>query len=118
MMTWFTAWPLLGFPFFIICLVSSIPTFHYKGLAFGGVEVREWLLDRFLLPVIPGPFEDRILDWFSHTSSLVEWLLVAFVAININALLLPFLYYFVGGLIRISNYLSRKSYEAKQGAVR
>ncbi len=118
MMTWFSAWPLAASPFFIISLVSAIPTFVYKGGTLGGLPIREWILDHLLLPVLPAAIEDRILDWFSHASYLEEWLLVAFVAININAALLPLLYYLVGGLIRINNYLTRKSYEAKQSAVR
>lgn len=118
MLTWFQVWPILGMPFFFVSLVSAIPTLPLFGRSFGGGMIREWLLNFFLLPVLPTRFEDQLLDWFSTATPVQEWLLVALVALNLNALLLPGLYGVAKALIAISGWYTRTNLSMKTNTLR
>jgi hypothetical protein len=118
MLTWFQVWPILGMPFFCISLISAIPTFPFFGRCFGGGMIREWLLNVLLLPVLPARFEDHLLDWFTQATPLQEWLLVALVAINLNAVVLPVLYGVAKACIAISGWYTRTTLSLKTNTLR
>lgn len=118
MITWLQAWPLMAAPFVLISLLAALPTITFQSRTLGGLSFRQWFLDHFLLPVIPSMFEDRVLNWFSSAGTLDEWLLVALVALNINAILLPALYFLVDSFISFSAWITRKSLDLKSNAVR
>lgn len=118
MITWFQVWPLLATPFLLISLLAALPTFTFNSQSFGGLPVREWFLNHFLLPILPATFEDRVLSWYSGASAFDAWLLVALVALNLNAILLPALYWIVGRLIVASGWFTSKSLELKNKTLR
>lgn len=118
MLTWFQAWPFLGTPFIMIALFAALPTVTLGSRTLGGSPFREWFLNLCLLPVLPAIFEDRVLSWFSSASTLDEWLIVALVALNLNAILLPVLYWTIENMIRMSGWITRKSLNLKTDAVR
>jgi hypothetical protein len=118
MITWFQVWPFLTTPFLFISLLAAIPTFTLSSRDLGGLPIREWVLNRFLLPVLPVGVDDRVLSWYSGSSTLDAWLLVALVALNLNAIMLPALYFLGGILINLSGRLASKSLELKTKAVR
>lgn len=118
MVTWFQAWPLLATPFVFISLLAAVPTFTLNSRDLGGLPIREWFLNHFLLPVLPAALEDRVLSWYSGASTLDAWLLVALIALNLNAILLPALYWTVGRLIAVSGWFASKSLELKTKSIR
>lgn len=118
MITWFQVWPLLATPFLLISLLAALPTFTFNSQSLGGLPVREWFLNHFLLPVLPAAFEDRVLSWYSGANTVDAWLLVALVALNLNAVLLPALYWIVGRLINVSGWFTSKSLELKTKTLR
>lgn len=118
MLTWFRLWPLLALPVFILSLLISLPMFEVRHQLLGGGLVRQWLLNRGLLPLLPDVQTQQIIQWFSQASALQEWLLALFIAVNINALLLLPLF-FVGQLIiGFSAWTVRTELNIKRKSVR
>jgi hypothetical protein len=117
MLTWFQAWPFLATPFLLISLLAALPTVTLGSRTLGGAPFREWFLNLILLPLLPTRFEDQVLSWFSSASTLNEWLIVALVALNLNAILLPALYWIIENMIRLSGWITRKSLSLKTDSV-
>lgn len=118
MMTWLQAWPLLGLPVFFSSLIGAIPTLTLQGRVLGGGPFRQWMLNHFLVPLLPATPLSELHGWFLQAGVWEQWCLVTLVALNLNALLLPVLYWLVGRLIALNTWMASKSYELKSNAVR
>lgn len=118
MITWIQVWPILGVPWLLIAGVAALPTAAFGGRTLGGGPVREWLLNHWLLPVLPHDAAASLVAWFQQAGAAQEWLIAALIALNANAVLLPVLYGIGLGVIRINNALTNKDIELKRRAAR
>ena len=118
MLTWLRVWPLLVLPVLLITLLASLPTFEHNESLLGGGPVREWLLNQALLPLLPDTQAFVLVGWFESASVPAEWLLALLIAVNINALLLLPLYAIGGGMIALSQWLTRTELHLKRRGVR
>ncbi|MDH5485764.1 MAG: hypothetical protein OEY43_11065 [Gammaproteobacteria bacterium] len=92
--------------------------FEVRGVTLGGGLVREWLLNRFLLPLSPSEQGHQLVHWFAGASTVQEWLMAMLITININAILLLPLYVIGTGLIRISGWYARTELDLKRKGIR
>jgi hypothetical protein len=118
MITWLNVWPVFLVPTFLISAISAFPTIFFNGRNMGGGQIREYLLNHFVLPCLMGDVRASLVHWFSAASVFQEWLFSVWVAVNINALLLPFLFYFCTWAIWISSWLARKNLQLRRNAIR
>lgn len=118
MITWFQLWPVLLMPSAILSALAAIPTLQVGGRLLGGGPVREFYLNHFVLPLLPGNTAAALVGWFSSASAFHEWLLALAVSINFNALLLPLLYVLGVFIIRLSAWASKKDIQLKRESVR
>ena len=118
MITWFQLWPALLMPTGILSALAALPTLAVGGRLLGGGPVREFYLNHFVLPLLPGDAAAGLVNWFSTASAFHEWLLALAVSVNLNALLLPLLYVLGVFIIRVSAWASKKDIQLKRASVR
>lgn len=118
MLTWFGLWPMLLMPMLLMVAAGLIPLSQPFGRAFGGPLVREWSLNHLVLPLLPDGAGWQLVNWFAHASLAQEWTFYLLVALNVNALCLPFLYAFGEGLIRLRAWATRTDLDLKHQALR
>ena len=118
MITWIQIYPLLAMPTLLISVIAWLPVIKFNGHVLSGMQFSEWLLDHLMIPILPNIWLDALLKWFAHAGNLEVWMLVTLVALNINALLLPLLYWMVKQLINTGNWFTNKSLELKTDSVR
>lgn len=117
MITWVQLWPLLAAPSFFGGLVCSIPTFVLKGALVGGGPVRQWIINNFLMPVIPVNAGEGLVVWFNSASVIEEWFAAFFVVLNVNAILLPALFLAGKLIIRVNAWLARVDINQRRNAI-
>lgn len=117
MITWVQLWPLLAAPAFLASLLSALPTFALKGVLLGGGPLRQWLINTFMLPVVPTEAGHDFVAWFAHASVVSEWFVSFFVALNVNAILLPALYLVGALIIRVQAWLARMDINQRRNAI-
>lgn len=118
MITWIQVWPLLGTPLLIVAGLAGLPTATFNGRVLGGGPIREWLLNHWLLPVLPHEAAAQLVAWFQSANGLQEWLIALLIGLNINALLLPAFYWLGLVMIRTGNWFTNKDLELKRRAAR
>lgn len=118
MITWIQLWPLLGLPAFMLSAIAAFPTFEHKTRFVGGGPIREWFLNHIAVPILPTNAAGELVAWFASASTLQEWILTSVIALNLNAALLPLLFGFGTGLIRLNNWMSTTDLRLKQSAAR
>ncbi len=118
MLTWIRLGPILALPVLLLNAIGFLPTTFYDGRYFGGGPIREWTLNTFLIPVLGYVQAEQIVDWFQAASIFQECLLFGIMMINLDALLLPVLYGFGKGTMRVFNWISVRDLELKRKAAR
>lgn len=118
MITWLQYWIFLPMPTVILAAMASMPTISISGRWVGGGPVREFYLNSFALPVLPADAGARLVEWFSTASLVQEWSFALAVAINVNALLLPLLYFIGKAVIGFSSWSARKNIELLRKATK
>jgi hypothetical protein len=118
MLTWLQLVPLLGLPTLILSAIAALPTKPFHGHVLGGGPVREYFLNHMLVPVLPNDAAVALVQWFSQANYAQEWFLSLIVIVNINALLLPLLYFVGEFVIKFSTWFKRKDIQLKRDAIR
>ena len=77
-------------------------------------EVREWLVNHLVLPVLPVADASRVVEWYMQTPLSGELILHALVAINMNTALLLVLYPLAAGFIRLNNWVAKTDLTLKR----
>ena len=114
MTTWFDLWWLLAMPVFFLGLLTGLPTLNVLGHDLFGFALRAWLVNHSLLQFMPDVLADRLVHWFLQADTLRQWALSFFVAINLNAFMLPILFIAGEGMIRWSAWSTRKTIELRR----
>ena len=118
MITWIQVWPILGIPTLMVAGIAALPTAGFNGRVLGGGPIREWLLNRLMLPLLPQDAGLALVAWFQHANGVQEWLVALLIAINVNAVLLPAFYGLGLVIIRTGNWFTNKDLELKRTAAR
>lgn len=118
MITWLNLIPLFLMPTILVGMLSAIPTFVFNGRTLGGGPFREYLVNHVALTLIPNSWAALLVDWFAGASVLGEWCLAFWLGININAMLLPFIYALGLGFIAVSGWWAKTDMQLKQKSVR
>lgn len=118
MITWFHIYPALSIPFWLISAIAALPAATFNGHTYSGMRFSEWLLNHFVVPVLPNIWLDPLIDWFIHASKLDAWFFMALIALNLNAIMLPLLYWLATLLISLGSWSSSKSLELKANSIR
>lgn len=118
MITWFHIYPALSIPFWLISAIAALPSATFNGHTYSGMRFSEWLLNHFVVPVMPNMWLDPLIGWFMQASKLDAWLLMALVALNLNAIILPILFWMAKLLIQLGSWSSSKSLDLKVNANR
>jgi hypothetical protein len=118
MITWISFWPILLVPSALMTLVASVPTLRFNGKMLGGGLVREYYLNHIVLPLMPNDVGGRLVEWFASASVAQEWFFAFAVAINVNAALLPALYFFGCAVIGVSGWAARLRISQRRSSVR
>ena len=117
MITWVQLWPLMVAPSFLGGLACSIPTFVLKGTLLGGGPVRQWIINYFLMPVVPASAGEGFVIWFNNANVTEEWFATFFVVLNLNAILLPVLFLVGKLIIRVNAWLARVDINQRRNAI-
>ena len=114
MITWFILWPLLLLPTVAISVLGFLPKVEFLNQAFGGGLVRQWFVNQILLPVLPSDWAWVLVEWYQLASTGQEMGLHFLIALNINAALLPVLYFIGEGLIRFNSWATTSAFRAQR----
>ena len=114
MITWIQIWPLMGLPAFVIAALCALPTVEAFHRVLGGGPLREALVNFLVVPWLPGNHAQAFIELYAGLSALQEWLISLWLALNVNALLLPLLYLAGCGVIRLANWFATTDLRLKR----
>lgn len=83
-----------------IACFCAFPTFELFGRYFGGGPIRQWIVNNFVLTVLPRPFAVSVAAAFQQ-SVVNEWLLAVFGLVPYVLGMIPVLFAIVSGTARM-----------------
>lgn len=117
-LTWFRLWPLLILPFLMTFLLGLIPSFLLLGKKeVGGFLIREPFVEMAEY-VLPGDKAGLLHDLYYAGDYLTQVLIHAVLALNLNLLLLPFIYAVGAFLISVSSWVATTELDVKTQTAR
>lgn len=118
MISWVTFWPFLLIPGLVMAGMGALVTLPVHGHLLGGEAVRDWCNAHLLLAWLPDSAAYRVETWLKEAPLMHQWILYLLVVMNVNALLLPFLYVAGEAIMRFHGWGVRLDLELKRRATR
>ena len=118
MISWVQLWPITALPSLVLIPLSLIPDFMLRGHLLGGGPFREFLLNQVLLPVLPNTEGWMVVEFFSQTALVGEFLIALLIILNINAICLPLFWVGGEGYLKLQAFLARSDLNLKRRAIK
>jgi len=106
-------------PLIIPVIPESITAFSTVDLnwSFGG-QVRDWVLNAFVLPVLPNSAALNLVQWWYGASYLQEIGLMTLVSLNLFIPISFFLFWLISGYMALVNWFNKSRVSAERNIAR
>ncbi len=118
MTTWLRVWPLCVVPGVVLMLLGCLPQIAWVDKSVGGASVRAATVEVALVSWLPSAPREEFQRWYAAAPPATHYAVHAWLALNLNTLLLPLTYGLARACIASSAWSMRTEWELKRGALR
>ena len=116
-LTWFVLWPLLLLPLAILFVLGAIPDFTLANKSLGGYLLRDMLVNS-ALALFTSEKASLLAQLYEQGDYVRQLLIYGVIALNLNMVILPFLYGIGELIIKVSSWLATAELESKTRTAR